>query len=291
MFNKKFLVFVFFSSFSAFANEGPTIAVEGGRDIILFGDSGTGSPDQYDVSKGIETYCTKAQCDFIAMLGDNIYDAGVSSVNDNQFLTKFEDPYSNLDFKFYVVLGNHDYGGNIQAEIDYTKLSKKWVMPERYFKLAGDDVDYFALDTENLDASQLQWIEKELKNSTAHWKIVYSHHPVFSGGLHGDSDLLKNKLLPLLTKYDVDFYLSGHDHDKQLIARSGLVFIVSGAAASVRTVTSVNGTIFAKSSLGACHLHLEDEKAQVTFFDKYGNQEFQKTFLKKASARASSLAQ
>ena len=46
------------------------------------------------------------------LLGDNIYDSGVTSVTDPQWQTKFEIPYMGVNLPFYVVLGNHDYGGN-----------------------------------------------------------------------------------------------------------------------------------------------------------------------------------
>jgi tartrate-resistant acid phosphatase type 5 len=41
---------------------------------------------------------------------DNFYDEGVDSLDDEQFQTKFELPYADIDFPFWVVLGNHDYG-------------------------------------------------------------------------------------------------------------------------------------------------------------------------------------
>ncbi len=38
------------------------------------------------------------------------------------------------------------------------------------------------------------------------------HYPVFSVGSHGDTDELQDILLPLMEKYGVDVYFSGHDH-------------------------------------------------------------------------------
>lgn len=44
------------------------------------------------------------------------------------------------------------------------------------------------------------------------WLVVCGHYPVFSVGGHGDTEELLSDLLPLLKRYKVDAYLSGHDH-------------------------------------------------------------------------------
>lgn len=33
--------------------------------------------------------------------------------------------------EWYPILGNHEYRGNTQAVIDYSKVSRRWVMNER----------------------------------------------------------------------------------------------------------------------------------------------------------------
>ena len=44
------------------------------------------------------------------------------------------------------------------------------------------------------------------------WLLVAGHYPIFSVGEHGDTSELKDYLLPLLQKYNVDAYFCGHDH-------------------------------------------------------------------------------
>ena len=46
--------------------------------------------------------------------------------------------------------------------------------------------------------------------------IVAGHHPILSAGAHGNSPCLMTKLKPLLEKYDVTAYFSGHDHNLQV---------------------------------------------------------------------------
>ena len=83
--------------------------------ILFLGDYGTGKKGQYEVANLLEKLIKKYKCKFILGLGDNISPDGVKSIKDQQFIDKFEIPYSNLpdNIKFFNVLGNNDY--NIKA--------------------------------------------------------------------------------------------------------------------------------------------------------------------------------
>ena len=89
----------------------PVRKSEGQVRFVAIGDAGEGNDAQYAVADVVERVCSEQGCDFAIYLGDNFYDVGVDSVEDVQFIDKFELPYENLDFPFYVALGNHDYGG------------------------------------------------------------------------------------------------------------------------------------------------------------------------------------
>lgn len=76
--------------------------------FIAIGDMGTGKDGQRKVAEVMKQVCARRGCDFVVGLGDNIYEAGVDSASDIQFQTKFEEPYKNLNLRFYMALGNHD---------------------------------------------------------------------------------------------------------------------------------------------------------------------------------------
>ena len=78
--------------------------------FVVLGDAGEGNQAQYDVAAAMEQVSAEKGCDFALYLGDGLYDTGVESVEDSQFLGKFEQPYTSLTCLLYVVLGNHDYG-------------------------------------------------------------------------------------------------------------------------------------------------------------------------------------
>ena len=69
--------------------------------------------------------------------GDNFYYCGIKNTSDFQIDVDYTKPYSAsaLDVPWYGILGNHEYGYNVQAQIDLAKLSlkPKWVMDGRYY--------------------------------------------------------------------------------------------------------------------------------------------------------------
>ncbi|KAF4756627.1 hypothetical protein FOZ63_015276, partial [Perkinsus olseni] len=77
-----------------------------------------------------------AATQFIALIGDNFYENGVSNWDDPQFEDTFE---SHMDFGYdlpwYAVLGNHDYRQDALAQVIRTRInpSGRWQMPGRYF--------------------------------------------------------------------------------------------------------------------------------------------------------------
>ena len=207
-----------------------------GEPLLRFGaiaDNGFGGRDQYAVANAMwQTYQQKA-FPFVLMAGDNIYSYGeISSVK-----AYFEEPYAPLlsqDVKFYAVLGNHDIikTNNGLDQINYQPFN----MSDRYysFKKGSTEkgtIEFFALDT-NSNASwqeQLTWLELKLADSTAPWKIVYGHHPLYSSGRHGGDPELAAKLAPIFAKHKVPLYLCGHDHGyERFVPINGTTYIVNG---------------------------------------------------------------
>ena len=113
-------------------------------DFYILGDMGSGENSQRLVSDSLKNHIGKKDT-FVCGLGDNIYEYGCTSINDKQFIEKFETPYENISdkIKFYMCLGNHDYGqychgkGNSIYQIKYGKRSekqgKKWIMTHNYY--------------------------------------------------------------------------------------------------------------------------------------------------------------
>lgn len=242
--------------------------------ISIVGDWGgfTTRPYQirygYRVAESMNRMVNLANTDFLMLIGDNFYENGIQNVEDSRFQTTFENTFHSgltnlLDMPMWIQSGNHDYRGNVTAEILYTETQNRWKYPKLWYKIPTKEynnfsIDIFMIDTNALkamksieeDASIVQqrqtehynWLESELEKSTADYIIVSGHHTIQSVAEHGPDQDLINNLRPLLKKYKVNFYINGHDHQLQVLSekyyenecQSGpemnLQYIVSGMA-------------------------------------------------------------
>jgi len=278
----------------------PVVAGKRYAYFIAMGDWGTGSPAQRHVAGLMDAKAGRDSLHFVLLLGDNFYSNGVTSVDDPQWQSKFETVYNSpaLNVPFFASLGNHDYkkNANPDAQVNYSKRhNTKWKMPARNYTFiraldGGATIQLFALDTKALNKidilgnAQAEWLNAELAKSTATWKVVFGHHPVFSNGEHGDTPAMQKFIRPLLEKYRVDFYLAGHDHDRQLLQPvAGVNYIVSGTAAKSRDTLWFNNTIFAATDLGFTWFRVFAEEFHAQFINKKGEIEFAHTANKSAA--------
>ncbi len=199
--------------------------------FAVIGDSGTGDREQYEVARLLEACRQKVNFDFVIMLGDNIY----GSHNPGDFARKFEQPYKPLldaGVKFCASLGNHD-------DPDVERRYKPFNMNgERYYKFSkGGEVDFFVLDSNYMDPTQLKWIGDQLQASKAKWKIAYFHHPLYNFGKHHGPDLdLRAQLAPLFQKFGVNVVFSGHEHVYERIKPiDDIYYFVMGSSGKLMT--------------------------------------------------------
>lgn len=236
--------------------------------VLAFGDFGTGSVSQKQTAAAMVDWNKTTRFDFAITLGDNFYPVGMSSPTDLRWKEHWSELYDPLGIKFYASLGNHDWASSDSpaAEILYSERSPSWRMPSPYYTFTGGAVQFFAVDTNEMSDAQLMWLDGELKKSTAKWKIVYGHHPIYSDGDHGDGQWLIAKLLPLL-KNRVDVYLVGHDHVMNHIKpESGVHFFVSGGGgAGLYKVKAGPRTLFAQSTNGFLVIEADSDALTLRF--------------------------
>jgi acid phosphatase len=252
---------------------------ERGIRILVFGDSGTGDENQMKVAASMKSFCTKNECDFALMLGDNFHPRGVQSVDDPQFIKKFEKPYAFLGIPIFAILGEHDWGRNGEmynwkAEIDYTKKSSFWRMPSDVYSVTFGNLKILALNTNAIPVSkaQIDWLRNELEKSKARWNLVMGHKPIHSYGYHGDTDFMVSDVLPILCGR-ADLYIASHDHNEQVLRSDcGLPLIVSGSAGKLRTDAAKGPrSLFALAEGGFSYLEVKDAELTVKMVSSEGN--------------------
>ena len=280
------------------AEPGPSV-VEGTVRFVALGDAGEGNAGQYAVAAAMKDICDQKGCDFALYLGDNFYNSGVESVDDEQWQEKFELPYVDIDFPFYAALGNHDYGsdglGDIydqpDPQIAYTEESGKWYMPARSYRKDEQHLSVFALDTNAIlwdtvwEGAEAQgaWLDAELEDSPNLWRIAYGHHPYLSNGRHGNAGSYEGiEGVPILSGDTVkdfmeshvcgqiDVYFSGHDHNLQWLEPScGTEWVVSGAGCKLTGLEGRGTPTFFETdtSLGFVWVEIVDNTLSAIFYD------------------------
>jgi tartrate-resistant acid phosphatase type 5 len=253
--------------------------------VLAFGDFGNGSAAQKSTASTIATYHRDRRFDLAVTLGDNFYDRGMESPADPRWETWFEQLYGPLGITFYGALGNHDWGhpDSPAAEMLYSAKSRTWQMPASYYTFTAGPVQFFAIDTQSvaLADKQLQWLDGAIASSQARWKIVYGHHPIYSGGAYEDRPDLITRLLPLL-RNRVDAIFAGHDHNLQVIKPEAGVhfFIAGGGGAGLYDLRPYERSIFASRSNGFAVIDADRDQLTVSLVDTSGKAVYEETIQK-----------
>jgi tartrate-resistant acid phosphatase type 5 len=265
----------------------------GALHFLVVGDWGrNGQGNQQQVADWMGVAAAQIAAKFVISTGDNFYCCGVASIDDPQWISSFENVYRShsLHIPWYITLGNHDYNGNVRAQINYSGRSQRWKLPDRYYTRVIDGVRFIFLDTTPFiegyrrsdqypdlhtghNAKQLQWLDSVLSRSREKWKILVGHHPVYSLGDHGTEADMVSKLKPILLKHNIPVYVSGHDHSLQSLRLSGegVYYLISGGGAERSSVKHDPAiTRFGSSTTGFLAVTLSKDKMKVHFINSDG---------------------
>lgn len=267
--------------------------------FYVIGDWGrNGDFGQQEVADAMGKMAKIIEPEFFISTGDNFYPNGVASVDDPYFISSFENIYSAAELfePWYLVLGNHDYRGNPQAEIDYTNRSQRWNMPAHYYSkvFKEDDMQacflfvdsnpyeeeyyeegnkYRAKMLQQDTVLQNQFVDSVLMASQEmDWRIVIGHHPAYSGGKRKERTAsIAKHYDPIFQKFKVNAYFAGHEHDLQVIKpKWNTYYFVSGAGSEIRPTGNLPETVFAESQHGFMVVSLLKNKMLVQLINEKG---------------------
>lgn len=276
-----------------------TAVDEDNFNFIVANDLGrNGYYDQKPIAETMGELAEEIDIEFVAAAGDIHHFEGVASVNDPLWMTNYELIYSHpeLMLDWYPILGNHEYRGNTQAVLDYSGVSRRWVMPDRYYTKSfevGDsstlrvvwidttplidkyhkesEESYRDVATQSID-EQLRWLDSTLAQANETWTIVIGHHPIYADTDKDDEERenLQERVDTILRKYDVDMYICGHIHNFQHIRVPGsdIDYVVNTSGSLSREVAPIDGTVFCSSATGFSVVSASDSTLTLYMLDK-----------------------
>lgn len=240
--------------------------------------------------------------DFILTLGDNNYPSGSAATIDRnigQFYHEFIGGYHGrygagaITNRFFPCLGNHDWvADGARPYLDYFTLPGN----ERYYTFRRGPVEFFCLDSDakepdgsTPDSVQGRWLQQQLTNSAAPWKLVYFHHAPFSSGTqHGTHTGETKRMNWPFRDWGASVVLSGHDHIYERIHTNGLVYFVNGLGGDSRDkfhTVPVPGSVKRYSAdFGAMRVQASDKAMLFLFFNRSGSVVDSYQMLKSAAA-------
>lgn len=260
--------------------------------FFALGDQGSGGLEQRAVAEAMEKVAKKnKKLDFVILLGDNFYIDHKLTETSSEWNTMFEEVYTGTYLStvpFYAILGNHDNDLSLSTkthpEIEYSKKalgSNRWRMPSHYFHNDFGNINgkpllrIVFLDTNATSeemTQQANYVREQFISNPIQpiWKIVAGHHTIRSCGKHHrDVDLAKT-LLPALQEAKVDAYLSGHDHNQQLIIKKGEpLYVVNGVGGKGLYTQKIHSEqlAFFSAGYGFVSLKANADKLNIDFFD------------------------
>jgi hypothetical protein len=274
--------------------------LEGHFSFMIASDLGrNGYYDQKPIAEMMGEVTKVSDLEFVAALGDVHHFMGVQSIQDPLWETNYEWIYKHpeLMIPWYPVLGNHEHEGNTQAVIDYSNVSRRWIMPDRYYSISwtvsqtvevlllfidtAPLIDKYRMNPEEYPAAgkvpfenDLEWIDSTLGSSKAKWKVVMGHHPVYAGTTKSESERsdLQQRLQPLLDKHNVDISIGGHVHNFQHIQVPGskVDYFVNTSASQTREVVPFAGSLFGSPDAGFTLCTVKESELIITFVNKEG---------------------
>lgn len=240
--------------------------------LLFVGDTGTGDRRARAVRDAIAATVAEAGASHLFLLGDNVYEDGEAQQIAPRFVDLFR-PVMRLGVAVHAALGNHDVRrckGTAARPVPrdasaYLPDRRCWAAdhlatPEfgyvdgaRYYAVtipggAEPLADVFVLDSNTLgedqtrletgaDDAQLGWLDAALSASTARWRVVALHHPIYSPsrkrfwifGRRRPDPRLRAQLEPLLVRHGVHIVFQGHQHlYARLRPQRGVRYIVTG---------------------------------------------------------------
>jgi predicted phosphodiesterase len=276
-------------------------------DSVVFaaiGDVGKANVPQAVVAAGVRRACAE-RCDFVVLLGDNVYESGVADADDERALgcmiASYETPAT------FAVLGNHDYDP-VAPTVERARRELAWIRRDatrpdgvgargdhHFYRFRAGPVRLVALDTNLLvrgafdeaDYGRLaRWLGP-LRRADDEWLVVLGHHPYVSNGSHRSAGEFLDASLSLWpgrffrhvigrhVMGRADLYVAGHDHNLQFIpdvdgGRTAQIVSGGGSKCDAPPSLRFHDNAIERYGYGFVIVEADRDALSVAFHDAWG---------------------
>jgi tartrate-resistant acid phosphatase type 5 len=219
--------------------------------FAVIGDTGTGDEEQARLAQALEAAVDGMGARFVLMTGDTVYrGSGGAGDDDDEWLMTYFQPYRTLidRIPFYPCVGNHDTAETLgEGQGDTLMLYDNLLVTPRFNERRpgrhadvtrglfyrfryGADVEFICLDTSKeklLFGKRMfqkdpgrTWMRQAFTQplGSPRWRIAFSHHPPYTAGpLHGDTNSMRDDIVPLCIENSIRAFFSGHEHNFQCL--------------------------------------------------------------------------
>jgi calcineurin-like phosphoesterase family protein len=194
----------------------------GATGILAIGDFGVGGTTERNMGAAMRIFESTHPADVLVTLGDNDYTERPTVFHSNWVAAFGWRKAAGVSVA--GTLGNHDVRV-LGGRYEFDELN----MPRGFYNRPVGDVEFFILNSNNVNATQTTWLKNALSASAAPWKIVVYHHPAWTCGGYRSNAAVVRTWVPIFERYGVDLVVSGHDHNYQRFAeRNGVRYVVHG---------------------------------------------------------------
>jgi len=187
--------------------------------------------------------------------------------------------------------------GNGEGDLYWYRRYHTLPSPEGYYSFRQGNAEFFMLNSNKPEdfspsGAQYQWLEAQLKASTAQWKFVAHHHAVYSADDddYGDTwsgkstfgDTLIRQIVPLYEKYGVDMVFYGHLHTylrtypltgTTIDHQGGVIYMQTGGAGGNLEDFAPNRTWFSAKTYRGHHyltVNISGDRLNMKLYDADG---------------------
>lgn len=216
--------------------------------------------------------------DFVLNVGDIVMTSNRLDQYDRFF---YEIQYLAGTRPYMISIGNHEayeHGGNILPYLYYLNYPEE-PANEFWYSFDYSNARFISLfvgrNNQLLTPDQLDWLEEELNeskyNQDIDWTFVYFHVPVLSSG--ESPSFLQIQLMPIFTKYQVDFVLAGHHHHYERLYIPNTHHIIAGGGGAELEIFLTKTPFTISSKITHCFSHFIVENRTVFYqcIDTQGN--------------------